>query len=271
MEERWVTVDGAQQYVAYRKGGKHAVMITHGLNSDVRELGDLPESLHDAGFSVYAFDQRGFGKSEGERGRVDLARFTKTADAVLAMAREDGCKTVLGIGHSLGGSLMIGYAARGALQGVVAAHPPRNIWEELNPAEKAYYSLRGRAGNKRMARGLHPGYAPYTVRPKHMVVEQKIADVIRDMDFIQRKTNLGNYDFARTMHAQQWARRLHCPVAMVTSEQDRVVSPENTLKIMESIKSPLTQIEHVGGHSCFLDLDKHLVIDEIVHWCQEQT
>lgn len=267
MEELAVTVDGAQIHVAYWQAkSKTAVLVTHGLNSDIRELGDLPASLNEAGVAVYAFDQRGFGKSQGERGKVDLGRFTNTVDVLIERIRADGYKKIIGIGHSLGASLMVGYASRGDFDGLVIAHPVRCLWDELNVAEKAYFGFMGKRGNKRALRGIHAGYAPYTVKPKHLAREPHAVKHIKELDFLQKKINAAIYDFGRTMNAEQWARRVQCPVLAVSSSHDKVVDPAGSLRVIQAIPTDITHIDHMGGHSCFLDLDRAHVIDEIVHW-----
>jgi alpha-beta hydrolase superfamily lysophospholipase len=267
MEELVVAVDGAAIHVEYRPSkSKIAVLVTHGLNSDIRELGDLPASLHEAGVAVYAFDQRGFGRSTGERGKVDLGRFTNTVDSLIERIRADGYKKIIGVGHSLGASLMIGYASRGDFDGLVVAHPVRCLWDELTRAEKLYFGFVGKRGNKRTVRGAHAGYAPYTVRPRHMAREPHAVQHIKDLDFIQTKINAAIYGFGRTMNAEQWARRVQCPVLAISSVHDKVVDPAGTLRVIQAITTEVTHVDHMGGHSCFLDQDRAHVIDEIVHW-----
>lgn len=265
--EEVVSVNGADIHVQHWAcKSKTAVLLTHGLNSDIRELGDLAASLHEAGCAVYAFDQRGFGRSQGEKGRVDLGRFTAVVDALIERARADGHKRIIGMGHSLGGSLFLGYASRGGLDGLVVAHPVRCLWDELTLPEQLYFGFFGRRGEKRSAKGKHAGYAPYTVRAKHLAQESHAVRHIKELDFLEPKINLANYNFGRTMNAETWARRVQCPVLFVTSPNDKVVDPERTLQVMQAVTQPLTHIEHTGGHSCFLDHDRAHVIDEIVHW-----
>ncbi|MGB1697758.1 MAG: alpha/beta hydrolase [Thermoplasmatota archaeon] len=271
MEERFVVVNGAKLYVQawLPKKPKRAVILAHGFNSDLRELGDLPASLLEAGIAAYAFDQQGFGRSEGEAGRVDLGRFTAAIEALLQMAREDGCQRIAGLGHSLGASLMLGYASRGGFDALALAHPVRCLWDELRPHEQLYFGFMGRRGKKRAARGLPEGEVPYTVRAKHIAREPHAIATIKEMQLLRKRVNTGNYDFARTMNAEQWARRIQCPALFVTSPHDTVVQPANSLKVLQAVRTDVTHIEHLGGHSCFLDHDRSHVIDEVVHWLED--
>src|SRR5215813_8537598 len=81
------------------------VAICHGLNSHSGEYLWAGEQLKAAGFSVYALDLRGRGKSEGERFYVeDLTDYVSDVATLIELIkkREPGVPVYL-LGHSAGG------------------------------------------------------------------------------------------------------------------------------------------------------------------------
>src|SRR5262245_32391336 len=88
------------------------VVFSHGLNTHSGRYGWAAEQFMSAGLSLYAFDHRGRGKSDGERYFVD-----KMSDYVddlatfigIAKSREPGLPVFL-LGHSAGGVIACTYA-----------------------------------------------------------------------------------------------------------------------------------------------------------------
>jgi alpha-beta hydrolase superfamily lysophospholipase len=81
------------------------VIICHGVNSHSGQYRWAGERLSAAGFSVYAYDHRGRGESEGPRFYIeDIADYTEDLGTLIALAksREPGRKLFL-LGHSAGG------------------------------------------------------------------------------------------------------------------------------------------------------------------------
>lgn len=88
------------------------IVIVHGLGEHCGRYQAFAEFLQGQGYSVYAYDYLGFGKSPGKRGHIesfdiyfhDLQQFINTI-------RTDAVKTVL-LGHSLGGLLALAYGLK---------------------------------------------------------------------------------------------------------------------------------------------------------------
>jgi acylglycerol lipase len=81
------------------------VVIVHGVNSHSGQYLWSGERLAAAGFSVFAYDHRGRGKSEGSRFYIDgIADYTEDLGTMISLAksREPGLKVFV-LGHSAGG------------------------------------------------------------------------------------------------------------------------------------------------------------------------
>jgi alpha-beta hydrolase superfamily lysophospholipase len=87
------------------KQPKAAVVISHGWSEHAGRYQDIAASLLESGFSVYAMDHRGHGKSEGKRGHVRRwSDYVRDLELLRSSVCED--KQYL-IGHSMGGMISL--------------------------------------------------------------------------------------------------------------------------------------------------------------------
>ena len=89
-----------------------ALVIIHGLGEHSGRYENIRNALKDSSISIYCFDLRGFGKSQGKRGCVDsfhdyIADIKIFVDMIKA---NSGFSSVLMLGHSLGGLIAASYA-----------------------------------------------------------------------------------------------------------------------------------------------------------------
>lgn len=257
MEE--LLVEGSRVVVDVHKAKrpKAGVLLVHGFNSCAKEFGDLPEQLASAGFTALALDLRGHGRSDGERGRVDLQRASKDIDAGLDALRGLVKKKPLAvIGHSLGGALALGHASRTPrASALVIAHPVDRLFDELGFAERAAYHVVGRIGQKRRAKGRPAGMLPRRPRYDQLFMDEGAAIRAAQDAFLNREVNVGNYAFATTMQAADWAAKVRVPVLAITSPHDKTVQPAHSEAVIAALAGPVEHCSHTGGHSCWRDRD----------------
>ena len=80
-----------------------AILLVHGIGEHSGRYEHVGSALAGAGFDVLAHDQRGFGRSGGDRGHVErFGDLLDDVDALLDERRDLGVPVVL-LGHSLGG------------------------------------------------------------------------------------------------------------------------------------------------------------------------
>lgn len=247
---------------------KGAVLLVHGFNSNLEEFGHAPQWLAAAGYDCLAFDQAGFGKSEGEVGRTDLVRAQRDIAAAVAELRDWSSDIPFGIvGHSLGGAYAAASSGSGtAFRAAVLAQPVDRLWDEIHPLGRAAYHVLGRRAERRIAKGLSPGRIPYQSRTDRLFVSLEAAKEFGRPDFLLRHVNLANYRMAHGMSGARLARDVTVPTLVVVSPQDRVVRPAHSQRVYDSLPDPKGLLEHRGGHSCFRDLDGRFVVDGVVAW-----
>jgi alpha-beta hydrolase superfamily lysophospholipase len=106
---------------------KSILILTHGYNDHSGRFAHVGQALNAAGYSLYAYDVRGHGKSGGQRGHTPgFSYFLDDLDIVIADAGKDAPgKKIFVYGHSMGGNITLNYAIRRpvGLSGVVATGP----------------------------------------------------------------------------------------------------------------------------------------------------
>ena len=106
---------------------KGLVCLIHGLGEHSGRYGHLPQYLSDSAFALNAFDLRGHGKSEGQRGHSPSleAMFEDFSIFLEDVGERHSNQTIFLYGHSLGGNLVLNYATREnpAVKAVVATSP----------------------------------------------------------------------------------------------------------------------------------------------------
>jgi len=129
-EFEWQTEDGLRLYAQGwqpETESKGVVCLVHGLGEHSGRYAHLAAFLNQAGYALLAFDLRGHGKSEGQRGHTpSYQALLEDISHLLEEAAErylDRSRFLYG--HSLGGTLVIEYALRHCpqLAGVIASGP----------------------------------------------------------------------------------------------------------------------------------------------------
>lgn len=110
MEVSIETADGLTLDATLYPGGSDWVVLGHMLPADKTSWAGLAALLQDAGFTVLAYNNRGYGGSDGEREPFDLPT---DAGAALAFARSEGATRIVYGGASMNGAnaMVIGTSA----------------------------------------------------------------------------------------------------------------------------------------------------------------
>ncbi|MDI6873330.1 MAG: alpha/beta fold hydrolase [Actinomycetota bacterium] len=131
---------------------ERGVILCHGFggNKNIRGLVALAQELS-LDYTVYTFDFRGHGLSTGRstfgyREVLDLK-------AVVELARGDGNRKLAALGFSMGGVVVIRYAALyGGLDSTLAVSVPADLWSARAPGARLIRLLMGNPLGRLVAR-----------------------------------------------------------------------------------------------------------------------
>src|SRR3569832_1003311 len=103
------------------------VCLIHGMGEHQGRQMAMIRPLHEAGFAVFSYDQRGHGRSEGRRVHARfIEHLTRDAEAMLQEASRRHSEAPLFLyGHSMGGNVAVNCALRHqlALGGLILSSP----------------------------------------------------------------------------------------------------------------------------------------------------
>lgn len=245
---------------------KAVVVICHGVNSHSGQYLWSGERLAAAGFSVYAYDHRGRGKSEGPRFFIeDIGEYTDDLGTLIALARSrERGKSIFLLGHSAGGVVSCTWALDH--QAEIAGFICESFAFEV-PAPAVVLSL-----VRFLAR----------VAPKLPVLKLKMKDFTRDpaalraleADPLTRGEVQPAGTVAALLSATDRMRRefpsLTLPLFILHGTEDKATVPAGSKLFYERAGSLDKTLKLYDGHFHDLlnDLGKETVVADVVAWIE---
>jgi abhydrolase domain-containing protein 17 len=115
------TTDGVKLSALYlpNPAAQQTILYSHGNASDIGDHRPNLNALQSAGFSVFAYDYRGYGTSEGKPSEAGSYRDIDVAYAYLTQTLGIPSQQIIAHGQSLGGAITIDLASRQPLGGVI--------------------------------------------------------------------------------------------------------------------------------------------------------
>ncbi len=101
----------------FAQGERSGVVLLHSSDQDMRAWFVYAQQLMADGYSVLAFDFRGYGQSEGE---PDPRSYPQDVEAAVQYLTVTGSERVLLVGTEVGGTAAVAHAAAAEFAGVVA-------------------------------------------------------------------------------------------------------------------------------------------------------
>ncbi len=91
---------------------KASIVFVHGVGEHIGRYSEAFQAFSDWGYSCFGFDQRGFGRSEGERGHINLfADYVEDlAKFINEIVAPESANPIFLLGHSLGSIVALTYA-----------------------------------------------------------------------------------------------------------------------------------------------------------------
>ena len=258
------------------------IVLCHGYTG-VKDL-YLPDNarvLVEAGYVALAFDYKGWGESEGPRTR--LAPWSRVADVQAALtflgAQEAVDESRLGIyGTSYGGATVVWTGAidrrvRCIVSVVGIGHGERWMRSVRRPDE--WFDLLGRSAADRVKRTLD-GESEFVDRNEILLPDRQSAELAaaarRDVPSALNTLPLEYVDETLQFHPEWVVDRIAPrPILFITSDDDRLVPPEESWSLYAKAGEPkkLVVLEGYGHYEVYAEPAFGEVMRETVAWFGE--
>ena len=245
------------------------VVTIHGFADHSGRIPFLVEHLARRGAVVYSYDQRGNGKSPGQRGHIMAYReLGEDFDAFLKLATEaePGLERVV-FGHSTGGILALLFAIDHpqAMDRLILSAPALI----LTYAPPKWKELMGKTLSSILPKvSLSAGFDPGAVSRDEAVVEANKADPLVTQAISTRFYHEVYDTAAPTALAR--IEELKVPVLVIQGTGDKLVSPKVADEFEKRATGPHEVKRYEGAyHETFNDIDREKVFADIDSWLEK--
>lgn len=254
------------------ENARAGILIAHGLGEHSGRYARLTKDLTSAGFTVFAYDHRGHGQSQGKRGHI--ACFQEYIDDLEIMIEK--FRSALSkdapfflLGHSMGGLIALNYAQQhgDTLSGVIASSPG------LAPAEKPPAA---KVAVARLMSVLMPAFSfDNELEVRFLSHDQKVVDAYLADPLVHRRiTARWGVEFMKTTEeTMKNANRLQMPILMQVAGDDRLANPEASRTFFTDISSEDKTLRYYEEmyHEIYNETDNYRqqVISDLEDWLND--
>lgn len=249
-----------------------AVLLTHGFGEYagryVERYSRLIPALVDSGLSVYAYDQRGHGRSQGRRAVVDAAVLVEDHLRAREALRGEALP-LFAFGHSLGGLVTAASVARDprGLSGVILSSPALLIGEDQPAWLRALAPLLARVA---------PG-APATALDSAGLSRHadEVSAYRADTGVFQGKVSALTAASMLRLSRELWTHyaRWTLPTLVIHGTADRFTDVNGSRRFVEAIPAADKTLRLVEGgyHELLNDEPREEVLGWVIGWLRERV
>ncbi|PYE52964.1 alpha/beta hydrolase [Deinococcus yavapaiensis] len=241
-----------------------AVLLLHGYGEHAGRYGHVVEALADAGFSVYAYDQRGHGQSSGPRALVRMADLAEDHLAAREWLRAHVKTPVFALGHSMGGlvtAMSVVRDSRG-LAGVILSSPALVTGQDAPPLVRRLAPLIALVAPSFPASVIEKG----VLSRQAQVQEAFDADPLCYTGKVKARTGAEMMTAGHALWSQ--LDRWSLPTLVIHGDADRLITVEGSRRFLREVKSADVQYWEVAGgyHELFNDEGADEAIAKVTSW-----
>lgn len=242
--------------------------VVHGLGEHGGRYRRFAEAMAARGFSTFAVDLRGMGRSDGARGFVNTwSDWVKDVEAFVGMVAEHpSAGEVIPLGHSLGGVVVLSAVLSDSLL------TPRFVVS--NPALRIRMAVPGwKLSLGRVTSQLVPRFA--MSNGLDVTLLSRDPDVVKEYgDDPLVHDRITSRLFSEWMAACDEivarAPELRTPFLALLGEEDGIIDPEGTRELTRRAGAPHRLVAFPGRfHEPFNDLDADEVFEALAAWAAE--
>lgn len=248
---------------------KSAICLIHGLGEHIGRYEHVAEFFNSHQISVFAFDLRGHGHSEGKHGHTPSHdMLLDDVEELLMYARAEYNDLSLFLyGHSLGGNIVTNYVLKKStneLTGAIISSP----WLALAFEPSAF--------QVKLAKFVS-GFLPSLTQSngldiKHLTNDDAVNQAYKNDPLVHGKisTRMFTETFREGLWALENSHKNKIPLFIYHGSEDRITSPDASKAFAEKVGELATYHQWPGiKHEPHNDIDKEEVLDMILGWVNE--
>jgi alpha-beta hydrolase superfamily lysophospholipase len=248
---------------------KATFAVVHGLGEHCGRYERFATAMAGRGFSTFAVDLRGMGRSPGARGYIDRwSEWLQDAAALVAMVEEQGgAAEVIPLGHSLGGVVLLSAVIRQAVKA--------RRFAVSNPALRLRVKVPGwKLSVGRMTSSLVPRLTLSSgVDPGVLSRDPAVVEAYRSDPLVHDKTSSRLFSEWMAACEEVYARaaEIRTPFLLILSQGDHLVDADGSHRLVQLAgDAPATVREYPDRyHEPFNDLGADQVFDDLAAWAAE--
>ena len=265
-------VDLHLQWKAPAQPPRAAVLLVHGYAEHCGRHGILAETFSEASALVFAYDQRGYGRSGGRRAYVDtFDRYLDDLAQVLEVVRPRTPDVPLFLfGHSMGGLVVLKYVldrAPSSLAGLLLSAPALEVNPDLAPVLRRIAHLLGRIA-PRLPTVRSPEGA---ISRDPAVVEHAHNDPLNYHGRIPARTGAELLRAGRDVRSR--LDTLTHPFLVIHGTDDSLAAPVWSRRLYAQAPSPDKTLKLYEGryHESFHDFGRETVLADLRDWISARS
>jgi alpha-beta hydrolase superfamily lysophospholipase len=260
------------------EGRPIVIAIVHGAGEHSGRYSHLIDYFVPRNYSVYGFDFRGHGKSQGKRGHVlDWRDYREDLDCYLQRVIEENPDSEIFLyGHSMGGQISLDYLTQdedsknhpnhNRLCGAILSSPAL----ALSPTNSVLLAV-GRFLSK-----VWPSFPMDNgLDVKDISRELKEVKAYSEDPLVSSKitARFGTGFIDSIDRVQNRAGRIGLPILMFHGEADNIVPVSGTRDYFSTVTFEDKTLQTYGGgfHECHNDLQKQEVFEEVERWLEQHS
>jgi acylglycerol lipase len=248
-----------------------SIVIAHGKDEHIGRYRHVINALTDRGYTVFAQDHRGHGKSDGRRGVIErFDDYVDDLDLLVAFAkRQRPDASLFLLGHSMGGLIAARYALahQEKLDGLILSGAALRVGDDVPTWQKKILMIAARLVPSVTLPASKPG-----ILSRDPEVERAFA---ADPLCNNERTKLG---FVRELYiaAEATANRgaeIHLPLLVMHGADDKLTNPPGSQAFYEEAVSNDKTLKFwpEDRHEIFNEIDKADVIAFVIDWLDART
>ncbi|HVS44165.1 MAG TPA: lysophospholipase [Candidatus Dormibacteraeota bacterium] len=246
------------------------VVIAHGAGEHSGRYEHVARRLVDAGYAVYALDHRGHGRSAGRRAFVDRMdrAIADVRTLVGRAASENPGRSLFLLGHSMGGTISIAFAARhqDELAGLALSGPVA-VLEAASPALRVVASVLST---------LTPNLGVFGVDPSLVSRDPEVVRAYREDPLVfhgklpartvaELAAAVGRFpaevpQIRLPLLVMHGTKDALAPVAGATMVHERAASTDKTLRLYEGLY-----------HEILNEPERQTVLGDLLSWLDDRS